>query len=126
MRGVTCQPFPIYEALTFQLTRPMRGVTYDAIANYDRREISTHTPHAGRDAASAGAAAEDWTFQLTRPMRGVTSSPISPAHAKSFQLTRPMRGVTLDTGIYNGLKLFQLTRPMRGVTVSTTAPSALM
>ena len=49
MRGVT--PPHIYANISaqFQLTRLMRGVTFDPLRNFDKTEISTHTPHARRD-----------------------------------------------------------------------------
>ena len=56
--------------------------------------ISTHTPHAGRDAKAKAWVTPLGTFQLTRPMRGVTASAGRNIQQKAFQLTRPMRGVT--------------------------------
>ena len=78
----------------FQLTRLMRGVTivtidYNFLANisthtpHARRDavksanqanlkISTHTPHARRDIIGVCLYLFNWKFQLTRLMRGVT------------------------------------------------------
>ena len=50
----------------------MRGVTDIAQAFNLTADISTHTPHAGRDVAAAGDKPGQMQFQLTRPMRGVT------------------------------------------------------
>ena len=49
MRGVTKSSAPLTPALIFLLTRLMRGVTIDGVANSDEVKISTHTPHARRD-----------------------------------------------------------------------------
>ena len=102
----------------FQLTRLMRGVTWN---NLERSNMLT--------------------FQLTRLMRGVTLTPFDliilfldfnshasceawrmglriPTGIRWFQLTRLMRGVTLLWFIhFLVFYLFQLTRLMRGVTV---------
>ena len=58
-------------SITFQLTRPMRGVTKMMFGHF-----------------------HDGKFQLTRPMRGVTNGVQDWANILRFQLTRPMRGVT--------------------------------
>ena len=57
----------------FQLTRPMRGVTIQALQPEAPVIISTHTPHAGRDSKSSFMLSM-FLFQLTRPMRGVTAT----------------------------------------------------
>ena len=57
--------------------------------------ISTHTPHARRDALTTASVASGTKFQLTRLMRGVTQPYNSMREIQSlFQLTRLMRGVT--------------------------------
>ena len=80
----------------------MRGVT-------DRRQhvdhdfgISTHTPHARRDAPLYAAPPPERAFLLTRLMRGVTISPVRPNLFLSFLLTRLMRGVTEQVGEVGG------------------------
>ena len=119
MRGATpCPGGSALRADPFQLTRPMRGATH-AIAEISKYAlISTHTPHAGRNAFSWVPEFGTVEFQLTRPMRGATPCPGGSAlRADPFQLTRPMRGATYnieDNKFY--YLLFQLTRPMRGAT----------
>ena len=56
----------------FLLTRPMRDVTNNLIAVIGLPDVSTHTPHAGRDMPRKFARAELVKFLLTRPMRDVT------------------------------------------------------
>ena len=57
----------------FQLTRPMRGATWGANPNRAAAaEISTHTPHAGRNTMKMKTMIDLKLFQLTRPMRGAT------------------------------------------------------
>ena len=50
MRGVTFPDFPVNLNYTFQLTRLMRGVTIKQRSYFVNKNISTHTPHARRDA----------------------------------------------------------------------------
>ena len=60
-------------ALRFQLTRLMRGVTtYLQSMIVVGRAISTHTPHARRDLVIVSLFSNALRFQLTRLMRGVT------------------------------------------------------
>ena len=49
MRGVTDAALSCFRSLSFQLTRPMRGVTGAQGQGIRQEDISTHTPHAGRD-----------------------------------------------------------------------------
>ena len=51
MRGVTFVAAKLHDYFTFQLTRPMRGVTRSGEEIAADVIISTHTPHAGRDTA---------------------------------------------------------------------------
>ena len=50
----------------------MRGVTHGRLIDADELKISTHTPHARRDAASSFLCVCVSVFLLTRLMRGVT------------------------------------------------------
>ena len=101
----------------FQLTRLMRGVT-SASSDIDKNmPISTHTPHARRDALDASQELDLLQFQLTRLMRGVTVSSVFNVPELIFQLTRLMRGVTQELPPISKPQIrFQLTRLMRGVT----------
>ena len=95
MRGVTLSSIWLLNTLKFQLTRLMRGVTL--LCSHlpaGQTRISTHTPHARRDAVSSAALALTSKFQLTRLMRGVTASASGHYIFIRFQLTRLMRGVT--------------------------------
>ena len=56
----------------FLLTRPMRGATSHEALVFRHSQISTHTPHAGRDVALATIISLTVGFLLTRPMRGAT------------------------------------------------------
>ena len=103
--------------LTFQLTRPMRGVTTAAVPIFAAVFISTHTPHAGRD-NSCTFRVKCAQISTHTPHAGRDYAPKSSSlYTLSFQLTRPMRGVTSDTDmmVFDEFQ-FQLTRPMRGVT----------
>ena len=137
---ILCQSY-MATAPAFQLTRPMRGATlclvyedkgYYTISTHTppcgaqprplaRRAvlcapISTHTPHAGRNADKGRAVPPHNPFQLTRPMRGATYPLAKQLFCRKFQLTRPMRGATLNNGYELVPSKFQLTRPMRGAT----------
>ena len=94
----------------------MRGVTPNETAVFKRLVISTHTPHARRDAAQNRIIAQSFAFQLTRLMRGVTSDLKTSTRSPAFQLTRLMRGVTAVVVNCQRDCAFQLTRLMRGVT----------
>ena len=58
----------------------MRGVTAERSGTKLSQSISTHTPHARRDALGDFNAAAVPIFQLTRLMRGVTSNGYGYAH----------------------------------------------
>ena len=95
----------------------MRGVTKSRQEPLELFFISTHTPHARRDALCSAAGSNPALFQLTRLMRGVTEKCYSFRGAKKFQLTRLMRGVTSSVEVSTfDIMSFQLTRLMRGVT----------
>ena len=116
----------------------MRGATQMVIFHRHIREISTHTPHAGRDQltdatanqlgnfyshAPCGARLKAflWScrlikFLLTRPMRGATSALPHLNPWRLFLLTRPMRGATNELEVAALPDEFLLTRPMRGAT----------
>ena len=98
----------------------MRGATRNGCLILHISEISTHTPHAGRDLTSAALSAAHLRFLLTRPMRGATASCSAGPAETVFLLTRPMRGATgcAERKRYHGE--FLLTRPMRGATASIT------
>ena len=71
MRDVTRRRSYFYEILPFLLTRPMRDVTSEYAKTEADANVSTHTPHAGRDETGLFIAALV-PFLLTRPMRDVT------------------------------------------------------
>ena len=100
----------------FLLTRPSRGATLSGLPEVDAKQISTHTPLAGRDSNSAfitcGNAISTHTplagrdielqyhavdpvqFLLTRPSRGATDTYVFAMTGNAFLLTRPSRGAT--------------------------------
>ena len=49
MRGATETIIPNIDSIKFLLTRPMRGATLVNYCEQSICNISTHTPHAGRD-----------------------------------------------------------------------------
>ena len=74
MRGVTNTRRRSHQKqFGFQLTRLMRGVTNIRKKTTPKYVISTHTPHARRDFMRALTNYLEEKFQLTRLMRGVTS-----------------------------------------------------
>ena len=52
----------------------MRGATRRKLRNFGLVQISTHTPHAGRDPLDTFIFCLAMRFQLTRPMRGATGA----------------------------------------------------
>ena len=102
--------------MKFLLTRPMRGATNLLEVNTCVCRISTHTPHAGRDASHLGANRPEIKFLLTRPMRGATREQFISPPLRQFLLTRPMRGATERIHHVGREVKFLLTRPMRGAT----------
>ena len=77
MRGVTESETATSLGETFLLTRLMRGVTLIEEKEILFPTISTHTPHARRDAADPDIPQSLRLFLLTRLMRGVTLYPRS-------------------------------------------------
>ena len=122
----------------------MRGATRKVIRIRRKGNISTHTPHAGRDYWIW--ICNQWCIQflLTRLLRGATCLTASPSLTKSpFLLTRLLRGATCAfndsiltdeisthtplarrdrrrAGLVRIDSEFLLTRPMRGATPDRT------
>ena len=96
LRGATFCFFCSAATVRFLLTRPMRGATRSKHQRDTMLMISTHTPHAGRDARSIQSRASSRRFLLTRPMRGATGTGRGIRETGEFLLTRPMRGATCD------------------------------
>ena len=120
----------------FQPTRPLRGATGGEASDYDKFQISTHAPLAGRDAESerlsyeiadfnprapCGARRRDW---VQVPRRHRDFNPRAPCGARLRWMTFSQTSM-----------LFQPTRPLRGATragqrlarrvgISTHAPLA--
>ena len=61
------------------------------------RVISTHTPHAGRDAMVRTAATELADFYSHAPCGARHVLPLRHKRYMKFLLTRPMRGATWNT-----------------------------
>ena len=138
--GARHQTFISHAGITkFQLTRPMRGATRKRDEHLLEHGISTHAPHAGRDAIEQTPRAAAVHFNSRAPC-GARRPPLQRHGGQiEFQLTRPMRGATTEIAaeyfvppisthaphagrdfVGNGgtdiCCAFQLTRPMRGAT----------
>ena len=114
-------PNPPRISSLFQLTRPMRGATYGILVsslifsfNFNSHapcgaqhsfgskietfssNISTHTPHAGRNPSRPAIDISDCVnFNSHAPCGAQRNSAMYPSNGTlSFQLTRPMRGAT--------------------------------
>ena len=129
--------------LLFQLTRLMRGVTpceyyctvvlnistHTPHARRDAYEtppfkciiISTHTPHARRDIVTSAAPTTSHISTHTPHARRDGAISFPKKRKPLFQLTRLMRGVTHVGRIIGFFTIFQLTRLMRGVTSGLTS-----
>ena len=90
----------------FQLTRPMRGATQWFFSSSLIALISTHTPHAGRDADCKVKHRIILHFNSHAPCGARRAGRRKSNSRNTFQLTRPMRGATPcglprrgDTGI---------------------------
>ena len=78
----------------FQSTRPSRGETMLPDEKRAIRQISIHSPLAGRDAETINNEEGATIFQSTRPSRGETTSTMFVTRLYGFQSTRPSRGET--------------------------------
>ena len=79
----------------FLLTRPMRGATSSASFGVSFFQISTHTPHAGRDNENTYTPLAYGNFYSHAPCGARLCTGISTLSAAAFLLTRPMRGATI-------------------------------
>ena len=94
----------------------MRGATSRLVSFSSDHNISTHTPHAGRDytlIAPTGIAANFYSHAPCGARPNAADMTYVPA---GFLLTRPMRGATPISNNMAVLPEFLLTRPMRGAT----------
>ena len=78
----------------FLLTRPMRGATNPIFKDWAVYDISTHTPHAGRDKISSRSITDEINFYSHAPCGARHRTPPLPQSTNEFLLTRPMRGAT--------------------------------
>ena len=81
-RDVTSPFLLIVSIDIFLLTRPSRDVTLCVVAIFPDREISTHTPLAGRDKNVRPGNSQNAEFLLTRPSRDVTFMHFVHVHMK--------------------------------------------
>ena len=90
---------PYSRHIEFLLTRPSRGATCKRILQFEKMEISTHTPLAGRDTVGAVSHEKPGEFLLTRPSRGATIA-IGGAgvYVKNFYSHAP-RGARQNAGL---------------------------
>ena len=78
----------------FQSTLPMRGETSFDLHNTNRRFISIHSPHAGRDALKALIRLHYKNFNPLSPCGERQKYPDMTLKIIKFQSTLPMRGET--------------------------------
>ena len=104
----------------------MRGATAEQVAYQIEPEISTHTPHAGRDCHHHSKGGQGQISTHT-PHAGRDDSHISAfLRSRKFLLTRPMRGATSFVIIAKVPNIqFLLTRPMRGATAAKMRQTSL-
>ena len=93
--------------------------------DYDRYDISTHTPLTGRDTGKWLDWMNRWKFLLTRPLRDVTCGIKHLLEHIQFLLTRPLRDVTVSLANFKFSWQFLLTRPLRDVTSQLVHPKPL-
>ena len=74
----------------FLLTRPMRGATRMRCQHGVVQKISTHTPHAGRDADARGNREQHRRFLLIRLLRGATNSITSDLNGDEISTHTPL------------------------------------
>ena len=95
MGRVTYGPRWNYRKWSFQLTRPVWGVTETAVAVIFNSQISPHTPRVGRDFAPViGLAALCISTHTPRVGRDILVI-VRRVRPPGFQLTRPVWGVTI-------------------------------
>ena len=89
----------------------------------NHKNISIHSPRAGRDSRNCTVNNVLIKFQSTRPVRGETmfSTPIR-WHTSNFNPLAPCGARHRAGAVYPGRKEFQSTRPVRGETSYTNAP----
>ena len=78
----------------FQLTRPLRGATLHKNSFAPTSKISTHTPLAGRDMATAQGYLMIGDFNSHAPCGARLVRRMAEHFDGRFQLTRPLRGAT--------------------------------
>ena len=110
--AVMCWP------VKFQLTRPMRGATAPDERARPAAMISTHTPHAGRDADPARWYGWKANFNSHAPCGARPEGLIYSEFADNISTHTPHAGRDrLYRGGSDKQIAFQLTRPMRGATL---------
>ena len=164
---ISLQKMP--QDIPFLLTRPMRGATFlegtmsplflnfyshapcgarrwQAVFGFVDDDISTHTPHAGRDIDAGFNPNVTAQFLLTRPMRGATRRTVNgmkqhkdfyshaPCGARRFDVVNPACSKLISTHtpragrdmllflVWMFLIKFLLTRPVRGATDTFLRP----
>ena len=133
-----CRGLAAGTAITFQLTRPMRGATMMGMLGIFAQMISTHTPHAGRDEIVGYTPAEigisthtphagrDTQSDIFYPWKRNFNShaPCGARHRgrgcgcalEDFNSHAPCGARRMRRAISVSAVVFQLTRPMRGAT----------
>ena len=114
MRGATC--YCVWFRCARQISTHTPHAGRDTLVKDDLQRfwISTHTPHAGRDPADKTGFNPAFLFLLTRPMRGATRCQNNDTGKERFLLTRPMRGATEHTRIRKQTKTISTHTPHAG------------
>ncbi len=106
-------PLSTVPAHLFLLTRLLRGATIPQLLDRHSKNISTHTPRAGRDHFNNISMQIRNNFYSHAPCGARLDSAVSSSLACSFLLTRPVRGATAF-----------LERPAKYQKISTHTPRA--
>ena len=117
MRGATSLPTLSSGWIQISTHTPHAGRDCQNQNQQNHCQISTHTPHAGRDICSSLYVNVTNHFYSHAPCGARLLFKSSCIHPDEFLLTRPMRGATilLNRSVKN--MIFLLTRPMRGATI---------
>ena len=92
----------------------MRGATYAMIWNEWFRDISTHTPHAGRDEINMSSAIQQANFYSHAPCGARLAKTAQAIHSCIFLLTRPMRGATAQDQVKSNMFCISTHTPHAG------------
>ena len=116
MRGATKDRNQNGAAGQFQLTRPLRGATLQGRPAQIDRDISTHTPLAGRDLVACSMTGSIADFNSHAPCGARPVLRRRQQHIRHFNSHAPCGARLLAVNADRRAVPFQLTRPLRGAT----------